>query len=331
MALLSVNNLRTYFHTRNGIIRAVDGISFDVGTKEILGVVGESGSGKSVLCRSIMELVQSPPGRISFDGMEFDGAALSGEHDGRLKKVRGNSMTMIFQDPMTSLNPYMRISDQLTEPMIIHRKSSRARALEKAVDILTTIGIPGAAQRIRQYPHEFSGGMRQRVCIAMALMTDPKLMFADEPTTALDVTVQAQILSLLRSLQERFAISIVLVTHDFGIVAGLAHRIMVMYAGTIVEFGPAAGIFSQPMHPYTKALLRALPARARPGDLLYSIPGQPPEPGSRITGCPFAPRCEFAVQSCTAQTPSLKEILKGHSTACQRMQRSEIGNRETGI
>jgi len=331
MPLLKVKNLRAHFHTRNGIVRAVDGVSFDVDENEITGIVGESGSGKSALCQSIMGLVPCPPGCITCDEITFDGVRIDGLDEKKMRRIRGDRMTMIFQDPMTSLNPSMRIIDQLVEPMLIHRKAKKGDAITKAVELLAAVGIPNAARRARQFPHEFSGGMRQRVCIAMALMTDPKLVFADEPTTALDVTVQAQILALLRSLKQRTAISVVLVTHDFGIVAGLCDRIMVMYAGTIVERAATRDIFLRPMHPYTHALLRALPSRACSGEPLYSIPGRPPDPSQQISGCPFAPRCEYASATCRTAATALAAAADMHYTACARVLKGEIGNHETGL
>jgi len=325
MPILSAVNLRTHFHTRHGVVRAVDGVSLSVEQNEIVGIVGESGCGKTVLCQSIMGLIPVPPAHVSYDKMSLDGEPLHTADERAMRAIRGNHMTMIFQDPMTALNPYMRISDQIAEPLRIHRGTRRADALPKALDALKAVGIPQPESRIRQYPHEFSGGMRQRVCIAMALITEPKLLFADEPTTALDVTVQAQILALLKELQARYGVAIVFVTHDFGVVAGLCDRVMVMYAGKVVESAPTAALFARPEHPYTEALLRALPARAARGQGLRTIAGQPPDLARQIDGCAFAPRCEYATPECTSVEMKLSACGSGHTTACLRMQKGEIG------
>ena len=259
MPLLKVDNLKTYFHTRNGVVKAVDDISFTLEKGEILGIVGESGSGKSVTVHSLMGLVPQPPGRIEGGTATFDGSNLLTADDTALRALRGRRITMIFQDPMTSLNPYLRISEQLIEPLLIHENVSRSKALQRAIEMLVMVGIQDAAERVHSYPHEFSGGMRQRVMIAMALITNPEVLIADEPTTALDVTVQAQILRLLKELQENLGVSVIFITHDLGVIAELADRVAVMYQGHIVEQGNVLSIFENPEHPYTKGLLACRP------------------------------------------------------------------------
>lgn len=259
MPLLRVDNLKTSFHTRNGVVKAVDDISFTLNKGEILGIVGESGSGKSVTVHSLMGLVPQPPGRIEGGTAKFDGSNLLTADDSALRALRGKRITMIFQDPMTSLNPYLRISEQLIEPLLIHEKISRPNALERAIEMLEKVGIQDATERVNSYPHEFSGGMRQRVMIAMALITNPEVLIADEPTTALDVTVQAQILKLLKELRENLSVSVIFITHDLGVIAELADRVAVMYQGQIVEQGSVLSIFENPQHPYTKGLLACRP------------------------------------------------------------------------
>ena len=260
MPLLEVTDLRTYFHTRRGVYRAVDGISFSLEKGETLGIVGESGSGKSVTCSTLLGLIPQPPGRIESGRAMFDGTDLLHCSPAELRGIRGQRIAMIFQDPMTSLNPYLRISEQLIEPLLIHEKISQADALARGLAMLEAVGIPDAARRLHGYPHEFSGGMRQRVMIAMALITKPDLLIADEPTTALDVTVQAQILELLKKLQRELGMAVIFVTHDLAVVSGLCDRVQVMYAGRIVESSDTRTLFRAPQHPYTKALQRCIPA-----------------------------------------------------------------------
>ena len=324
MSLLNVTNLRTSFHTRNGIVRAVDGVSFSIEKGETLGIVGESGSGKSVTCYSIMGLVPQPPGRIEGGQALFDGADLLALKDAELNRIRGKRIAMIFQDPMTSLNPYLRIEEQLIEPLLIHEHTPRAEAVKRAVKALEEVGVPDAARRIRSYPHEFSGGMRQRVMIAMALITRPELLIADEPTTALDVTVQAQILELITKMQRELGMAVIWVTHDLGVVAGFCQRVLVMYAGRIVESGPTARLYAQPQHPYNRALQKSIPALQSKGTELYTIPGMPPDLSKPVAGCAFAPRCEFAEEVCRAGEMTLKEVAPQHATACLRGQRKEL-------
>ena len=324
MPLLSVTDLRTYFHTRNGVYRAVDGVSFEVERGETLGIVGESGSGKSVTCYSIMGLIPQPPGRIESGSAMFDGVDLLHCSPAAARSIRGKRVSMIFQDPMTSLNPYLRVSEQLVEPLLIHESISKKDALARALEMMEAVGINDAAKRIHFYPHEFSGGMRQRVMIAMALITRPELLIADEPTMALDVTVQAQILDLIRRLQRELGMAVIFVTHDLGVVAGLCDHVQVMYGGRIMETGGARAIFNSPQHPYTQGLQRSIPALQPKGQELFTIPGLPPDVSKEIPGCAFAPRCGFAADVCRDRRPLLEEFLPGHSHACVRARAGEL-------
>jgi oligopeptide transport system ATP-binding protein len=324
MALLEVTDLRTSFHTRNGTYRAVDGISFSLEKGETLGLVGESGSGKSVTCYSLMGLVPQPPGRIESGTALFDGVDLLHCTSRQARSIRGKRIAMVFQDPMTSLNPYLRISEQLIEPLLIHEQLNRREALTRAIRMMDDVGINDAARRIHFYPHEFSGGMRQRVMIAMALITKPELLIADEPTTALDVTVQAQILELIRSMQRELGMAVIFVTHDLGVVSGFCDRVHVMYAGRIVESADTRTLFQSPRHPYTRALQRSIPALQPKGRELYTIAGLPPDLSKPIEGCPFSPRCEFAVERCRVQIPQLLPVSPHQSHACLRAQAGEI-------
>ena len=324
MSLLEVTDLKTSFHTRSGVYRAVDGVSFNVERGETLGIVGESGSGKSVTCYSIMGLVPQPPGRIEGGSAMFDGVDLLHCSPAAARRLRGRRVAMIFPDPMTSRNPYLRISEQVIEPLVIHEKISRRAALQRGLEMLAAVGINDAPRRFNQYPHEFSGGMRQRVMIAMALITRPELLIADEPTTALDVTVQAQILELIGTMQRESGMAVIFVTHDLAVVSGLCDRVQVMYAGRIVETADTRTLFSDPRHPYTRALQRSIPATQPKGAELYTIPGLPPDLSQPIPGCPFAPRCEFAAERCRDTTPALAEVAPGHAQACLRVQAHEI-------
>jgi oligopeptide transport system ATP-binding protein len=324
MSLLNVTDLRTYFYTRNGVYRAVDGVSFSVARGETLGIVGESGSGKSVTCYSIMGLIPQPPGRIESGTAVFDGVDLLNCSKAESNGIRGKRVAMIFQDPMTSLNPYVRIADQLIEPLLIHEKMSKADALRRGLEALDAVGINDAAKRMNLYPHEFSGGMRQRVMIAMALITRPELLIADEPTTALDVTVQAQILELIKKMQREMGMAVIFITHDLGVVSGLCDRVQVMYAGRIVETADTRTLFYQPRHPYTRALQRSIPSLQKKGSELYTIRGLPPDLSKPLPGCPFAPRCEFAAEKCVTTPVKLLEVAPGHSHACLRAQLGEI-------
>jgi oligopeptide transport system ATP-binding protein len=323
MALLEVTDLRTHFHTRSGVYRAVDGVSFSLAKGETLGLVGESGSGKSVTCYSLMGLVPQPPGRIESGQALFDGVDLLHCPPAKLRKIRGKRIAMIFQDPMTSLNPYLRISEQLIEPLLIHEKISKGDAVKRGLAMLEAVGINDASARIHSYPHEFSGGMRQRVMIAMALITRPELLIADEPTTALDVTVQAQILELIKQQQRELGMAVIFVTHDLGVVSGRCDRVQVMYAGRIVEIADTRTLFHSPRHPYTMALQRSIPSLQPKGRELYTITGLPPDLSKPIPGCPFAPRCEYAVDYCTLREPALVECAPGQATACLRVQAGE--------
>jgi oligopeptide transport system ATP-binding protein len=320
MPLLEVTNLRTSFHTRHGVVRAVQDVSFSLEKGETLGIVGESGSGKSVTCYSLLRLIPQPPGKIEGGRALFGGADLLSCPKEQLRAIRGRRIAMIFQDPMTSLNPYLRIEEQLIEPLLIHGRVDRAEAVGRAIQALEDVGVPGAAQRIRSYPHEFSGGMRQRVMIAMALIHKPELLIADEPTTALDVTVQAQILELIKKLQHDLGMAVIWISHDLGVVAGICRRVLVMYAGRIVETAITEAIFKRPKHPYNRALQKSIPALQPKGADLYTIPGMPPDLSKPVPGCAFAPRCEFAEEMCRAGDILLKEIEPGHDSACLRVQ-----------
>ncbi|HTO04936.1 MAG TPA: ABC transporter ATP-binding protein [Opitutus sp.] len=324
MPLLEVTDLRTYFHTRSGVYRAVDGVSFTVERGETLGIVGESGSGKSVTCYSLMGLVPQPPGRIESGTAVFDGVDLLRCSTRDTRAIRGKRIAMVFQDPMTSLNPYLRVSEQLIEPLLIHERISKADALKRAITMLDSVGIHDAARRIHFYPHEFSGGMRQRVMIAMALITRPELLIADEPTTALDVSVQAQILELIRAMQREMGMAVIFITHDLAVVSGFCDRVQVMYAGRIVEAAGTRTLFVSPRHPYTRALQRSIPALQPKGVELYTIPGMPPDLSKPFPGCPFSPRCDFSVERCRTEVPALLPISPTHAHACLRAHAGEI-------
>ena len=324
MALLEVDDLRTSFHTRNGVVRAVDGVSFCIDRGETLGIVGESGSGKSVTCLSLLGLVPQPPGRIEGAGAMLEGIDLLRCPQEVLRGIRGRRVAMIFQDPMTSLNPYMTIEEQLMEPLLIHEKIGRAAAARMALQALQEVGVPEAEQRIRSYPHQFSGGMRQRVMIAMALIAKPDLLIADEPTTALDVTVQAQILDLIAQQQRQRGVAVIFISHDLSVVAGFCDRVMVMYAGRVVETADTRAVFREPKHPYTRALQRSRPAMQAKGAELYVIPGLPPDLSRPVPGCAFAPRCEFAVADCGRTEMRLQDVGVGQASACLRVQRGEL-------
>ena len=325
MPLLNVEDLRTTFHTRNGVVKAVDGVSFSVDRGETLGIVGESGSGKSVTCYSLMGLIPEPPGRIESGRAIFDGVDLLSCPTKVLREIRGGRISMIFQDPMTSLNPYLRISDQLIEPLMTHQPdATKSWALGLAIDALAEVGIQDAATRIHSYPHEFSGGMRQRIMIAMALITKPEVLIADEPTTALDVTVQAQVLELIKRLQRELGTAVIFVTHDLGVVAGMCDRVQVMYAGRILETAPTHAVYNYPKHPYTKALQQSIPSLQSKGSVLFTIPGMPPDLSNEISGCPFAPRCTEVVDRCHSEPTILKAVADNHNSSCLRTQAGEI-------
>ncbi|MBA4149698.1 MAG: ABC transporter ATP-binding protein [Verrucomicrobia bacterium] len=321
--LLQVENLHTSFHTRHGIVRAVHDVSFSLEKGETLGIVGESGSGKSVTCYSLLRLIPEPPGRIEKGKALFDGVDLLSCSKNQLRSIRGKRVSMIFQDPMTSLNPFLKIEDQLIEPLLIHENLSRDEAVKRGVKALQDVGVPGAEERIKAYPHEFSGGMRQRVMIAMALITKPDLLIADEPTTALDVTVQAQILELIKKMQKEIGMAVILISHDLGVVSGFCDRVNVMYAGRVVESANIADLFARTQHPYTRALQKSIPALQPKGAELYTIPGMPPDVSKPIRGCPFVPRCEFAQPKCENPV-ELLEVEPNHGSACLRVQQKEL-------
>jgi oligopeptide transport system ATP-binding protein len=315
--LLSIRDLRTYFYTEDGIVKAVDGVSFDLRRGETLGIVGESGSGKSVANLSIMRLIPEPPGRIVSGEIIFDGEDLLALTPREMRRIRGKRISMVFQDPMTSLNPFMRISRQLMELTQLHLGHTKRQAYAHAIEMLERVGIPDARVRVDSYPHAFSGGMRQRVMIAMALACEPELLIADEPTTALDVTIQAQILELIKRLKRETGMSVILITHDLGVVAGMADRIIVMYAGKVFEIAPTATLFATPANPYTKGLLRSVPDPARDAEReLYQIPGLPPDVARLPPGCPFAPRCALAQERCRREFPPFVQIAPDHHSLC---------------
>ena len=317
--LLEVRDLKTQFFTREGVVHAVDGISYSLDIGRTLGVVGESGCGKSVHALSIMRLIPNPPGRIVAGQILFEGRDLVSLPEKEMRKIRGNDISMIFQDPMTSLNPVLRIGTQLTEGMRLHLGMGKKEAEARAVELLEAVGLPEPRSRLRDYPHQFSGGMRQRVMIATALACEPKLLIADEPTTALDVTIQAQIIDLLQRLQERFGMSILLITHDLGVVAGLSEHITVMYSGKIVEQAPTAELFANPQHPYTEALLASIPRLDEAGrKRLANIPGLPPDLVEPPPACRFHPRCRYVTEECWTTEPSLEPYDGGpeHLVAC---------------
>lgn len=313
--LLKIDNLHTTFRTYAGKVYALNDVSFSVGTGEAVGVVGESGSGKSVTMLSIMRLL-SENGSIESGSIIFDNRNLRDLTDKQMQDLRGNEIGMIFQDPMTSLNPVFTIGNQLMESIMKHTGLKKSEARLKAVELLKLVGIPSPEKRLKQYPHEFSGGMRQRVMIAMALSCEPKLLIADEPTTALDVTIQAQIIELLKELKEKLNMSIILITHDLGLVADICERVIVMYGGTIVEQGSTEEIFYNPQHPYTKGLLKCIPRLNMGRERLKPIEGQPPDMLNPPKGCPFVERCPEAMNICLLQKPFYKEVQKGHGTAC---------------
>ncbi len=314
--LLAVRDLRTYFETEDGTVKAVDGISFALKRGETLGIVGESGSGKSVTNLSIIRLIPSPPGKIVSGEVVFNGQDLLLLSTEQVRKIRGRRIAMIFQDPMTSLNPFMKISRQLMEVTQLHLGHTRTQAYEHAIKMLETVGIPDARSRIDSYPHEFSGGMRQRVMIAMALSCEPELLIADEPTTALDVTIQAQILELIKKLKQETGTSVILITHDLGVVAGMTDHVIVMYAGKVFEQASTAELFSRPGNPYTKGLLRSVPDPTDEQGQLYQIPGLPPDVAHLPSGCPFAPRCERAMEICQQEFPPFVQLNADHSSLC---------------
>jgi oligopeptide transport system ATP-binding protein len=315
--LLDVKNLKTQFFTQDGVVRAVDDVSFHIMPGETLGIVGESGCGKSITAMSLMRLIPSPPGRIVNGTINFEGEDILSMSDEEMRNVRGNKIAMIFQDPMTSLNPVLAISRQIGETLELHMGMSKSQSRRRAIELLEMVGIPNADQRVDQYPHQFSGGMRQRVMIAMALSCNPRLLIADEPTTALDVTIQAQILDLMRGLQIEHNTALMLITHDLGVVAGMTDRINVMYAGHVVETASTEELFANPRHPYTVGLLNSIPRLdATRKAKLDPIRGLPPDLIDLPDMCPFLPRCDFAREKCEQQNPPLLDVHAAHKSAC---------------
>lgn len=316
-AILQVKDLKTYFRVDEGVVKAVDGVSFDLHKSETLGLVGESGSGKSVTNLSIINLISSPPGKIEGGQVLFHDQDLIKMPAKDIQKIRGNKISMIFQDPMTCLNPFLRISTQMVETIQLHQGLDKVEAKKKAIEMLRLAGIPAPEKRIDQYPHQFSGGMRQRVMIAMSLSCNPEILIADEPTSALDVTIQAQILELMQDLTKRLGTAVILITHSLGVVAGFCDTICVMYAGRIVERGSTANIFEEPKHPYTMGLLRSVPRLDKENaGRLYSIPGQPPNVIDLPDCCPFYPRCDKAKEICKHKYPPIVDFGNAHSAAC---------------
>jgi oligopeptide transport system ATP-binding protein len=315
--LLEVRDLRTQFFTQDGVVKAVDGVSFHLMPGETLGLVGESGCGKSITALSIMRLIPSPPGKIVSGEIIFEGEDILRMNDDEMRSIRGRKIAMIFQDPMTSLNPVLTINRQISEALELHLGMSKQQARQRAIELLKMVGIPNAEQRVDQYPHQFSGGMRQRVMIAMALSCNPSLLIADEPTTALDVTIQAQILDLIRTLQHEHNTALILITHDLGVVAGMTDRINVMYAGHIVETAPTEELFENPKHPYTVGLLNSIPRLDAPRkERLNPIRGLPPDLIDLPDMCPFVPRCDFAREKCSEKNPPLFDVNPVHRSAC---------------
>ncbi|WP_071458753.1 ABC transporter ATP-binding protein [Bacillus massilinigeriensis] len=314
--VLDVKQLKTSFLGDSGEIPAVDDVSFSVNKGEILGIVGESGCGKSVTSLSIMKLIPQPPGKIVGGEILLDGENLVTAEEKRMRKIRGNDIAMIFQEPMTSLNPLFTIGDQLMEALLIHKKMDKKSARSQAQEMLKLVGLARVEKMMKEYPHQLSGGMRQRVMIAMALSCHPKVLIADEPTTALDVTIQAQILSLMRDLNKKLDTAIIMITHDLGVVAELCQRVIVMYSGKVVEEGTVEDIFNEPAHPYTLGLLKSLPDIRGGKERLYSIPGNVPKPGSITKGCRFAARCEFAFERCSSDHPELYRKRDNHTVRC---------------
>ena len=314
--LLEVKNLKTYFYTEDGVSKAVDDVSFDVDEGHTLGIVGESGCGKSVSCLSVMRLIADPPGKIVGGDIRFNGQDVLALDESEMRKIRGNAISMIFQEPMTSLNPVFTCGDQIMEALILHQRMNKEEAKQRAIEMLHQVGIPAPEQRVNEYPHQLSGGMRQRVMIAMALSCDPALLFADEPSTALDVTVQAQILDLLRDLQQKFNMAIVVITHDLGVVAEMAEQVVVMYAGKVQEDSDVRTIYKHPLHPYTAGLQKAIPRVHEDMDRLYVIEGTVPNPLDFPPGCKFHPRCPQVMDKCRIQEPELIEVSPGHKVRC---------------
>ncbi len=314
--LVEIKNLKTYFYTEDGVVKAVDDVSFNIKKGEIIGVVGESGCGKSVTAMSIMRLIPSPPGKIVGGEILFEDKKILELKDDEMRAIRGNDIAVIFQEPMTSLNPIFTIGYQIEEVIMLHQRLNKVEAKKKAVEMLKLVGVPRADEIVECYPHELSGGMRQRAMIAMAVSCNPKLLIADEPTTALDVTIQAQILDIMKDLKKKLDTSIMLITHDLGVIAEMAEYVVVMYAGKVIEEAPVIELFQNPMHPYTEGLMKSKPSLDKDVDRLYSIPGQVPNPINMPEECYFCARCPKAIDICRKQQPSIREIRPGHKVAC---------------
>ncbi len=322
--ILELRGLRTYFDTEEGTVKAVDGVDLSIGRGETLGIVGESGCGKSVTAYSIMRLIPDPPGRIAGGEIRFEGKDLARLSEPEMRKIRGNQISMIFQEPMSSLNPVYTVGDQIVEAIVLHQNKTPAEAREIALDMIRQVGIPAPEKRIDTYPHEMSGGMKQRIMIAMALVCRPQLLIADEPTTALDVTIQAQILDILRRLQAEIGMSIWFITHDLGVVAEMAHHVAVMYASKVVEYTDVKRLYKSPKHPYTQGLFDSLPQTSGGRKRLKTIQGSVPNPLEFPPGCKFHTRCPHAIDDCTRIEPQLVEVEPGHKVACLRVERGEI-------
>ncbi|HHY32614.1 MAG TPA: ABC transporter ATP-binding protein [Firmicutes bacterium] len=316
--LLEVRDLKTYFYTEDGVVPAVDGVSFSVDKGETIGIVGESGCGKSVTSLSVMRLIPNPPGKIVGGEIIFEGKNILEKSEAEMRHIRGNEISMIFQEPMTSLNPVFTVGDQIMEAIMLHQKVGKKEARKKTIEMLRLVGIPSAEKRVDEYPHQMSGGMRQRVMIAMALSCNPKLLIADEPTTALDVTIQAQILDLMLKLKEDLGTAIMLITHDLGVVAETVNKVVVMYAGKIVESADVVSIFKKPEHPYTLGLLGSIPKVNEDRERLQVIEGVVPNPFNMPTGCRFHPRCSFVRDICKEEEPELVDVEAGHQVRCWR-------------
>ncbi|UCH80936.1 MAG: ABC transporter ATP-binding protein [Nitrospiraceae bacterium] len=332
--ILEIHNLRVHFDTDDGLVKAVDGVDLEMMKGTTLALVGESGCGKSVACMSILGLIPSPPGRIAGGEIRYKGRNLVDLSDKEMEGIRGNDISMIFQEPMTSLNPVFTVGDQIQEAIMLHQNRTDSEARELAIDILDKVGIPSADIRANDYPHQMSGGMKQRVMIAMALSCNPDLLIADEPTTALDVTIQAQILDLMNSLQDELGMSILMVTHDLGVVANMASHVAIMYASKIVEYGSVKEIYGDPRHPYTLGLFTSIPVLGEKKKNLYVIPGNVPNPLAFPEGCKFWPRCSFAQEICHTSEPALKEVTPGHTAACHfsdRIDKTVWEKRTTGV
>lgn len=330
--MLQVDNLQTTFFSDNGNVPAVDNVSFHINDGEVLGIVGESGCGKSATALSVMGLIPNPPGKIVGGEIHFNGKNLLDLSDRKMREIRGNDIAMIFQEPMTSLNPVFTIGNQMMETLLIHEKKlSKKKAKERCIDMLKLVGLARGEALMNDYPHQLSGGMRQRVMIAMALICNPKVLIADEPTTALDVTTQAQILKLINQLNEKIDTAVMLITHDLGVVAETCERVIVMYSGQVIEEAPVNKLFASPKHPYTQGLIESVPDVRKQKDRLFSIEGNVPIPGSIQTGCRFAPRCEFAFDRCTQEDPELYQTSTGQQARCFLYDKQEVNDRDGAL